>query len=131
MGNHYIISISAICNPGNGNKTVRWNRMIVAFSNVIHSFVKAAVFTIMYNLKIKFDLKLPKNYNENLEVGFTEAIDSYLRELRSTIESRHACDYFDLFITITGIEGGGGHLTKNYRNLCFIQYCHRLLVMIS
>ena len=25
-----------------------------------------------------------------------------------TIRSRHACDYFDLFITITGIEGGGG-----------------------
>ena len=25
-----------------------------------------------------------------------------------TIQSRHACDYFDLFITITSIEGGGG-----------------------
>ena len=31
--------------------------MIVAFSNVIRSIVKAAVFTITYSLKIKFDLK--------------------------------------------------------------------------
>ena len=30
-----------------------------------------------------------------------------------------------------GGGGGGGHLTKYYRNLCFIQYCHRLLVIIS
>ena len=37
---------------------------------------------------------------------FTKAIDNYLRELRGTIRSRHACDYFDLFITITGMEGG-------------------------
>ena len=52
--------------------------MIVAFSNVIHSVVKAAVFTITYSLKIKFDLKtVPKNYNENLEIGFTEAMDRH------------------------------------------------------
>ena len=31
--------------------------MIVAFSNVIHSIAKVAVFTITYSLKIKFDLK--------------------------------------------------------------------------
>ena len=48
--------------------------MIVAFSNVIHFIVKAAVFTITYSLKIKFDLK---EYNEKLEIGFTEAMERH------------------------------------------------------
>ena len=102
--------------------------MIVAFSNVIHSIVKAAVFTITCNLKIKFDLK----QFQKTTMKTWKLVSP--RPWIGTIRSRHACDYFDLFITITGIEGegggGGGHLTKNYRNLCFIQYCHRLLVMI-
>ena len=76
--------------------------MIVAFSNVIHFIVKAAVFTITYNLKIKFDLK----QFQKTTMKTWKLVSP--RPWIGTIQSRHACDYFDLFITITGIEGGGG-----------------------
>ena len=73
--------------------------MIVAFSNVIHSIVKAAVFTITYSLKIKFDLK----QFQKTTMKTWKLVSP--RPWIGTIRSRHACDYFDLFITITGIEG--------------------------
>ena len=76
--------------------------MIVAFSNVIHSIVKAAVFTITYSLKIKFDLK----QFQKTTMKTWKLVSP--RPWIGTIWSRHACDYFDLFITITGIEAGGG-----------------------
>ena len=76
--------------------------MIVAFSNVIHSIVKAAVFTITNSLKIKFDLK----QFQKTTMKTWKLVSP--RPWIGTIRSRQACDYFDLFITITGIEGGGG-----------------------
>ena len=76
--------------------------MIVAFSNVIHFIVKAAVFTITYSLKIKFDLK----QFQKTTMKTWKLVSP--RPWIGTIQSRHACDCFDLFITITGIEGGGG-----------------------
>ena len=75
--------------------------MIVAFSNVIHSIVKVAVFTITYSLKIKFDLKqFQKSTTKTWKLVSP-------RPWIGTIRSQDACDYFDLFITITGIEGWG------------------------
>ena len=76
--------------------------MIVAFSNVIHSIVKATVFTVAYGLKIKFDLK----QFQKTAIKTWKLVSP--RTWIGTIRSRHACDYFDLFITITGNEGGGG-----------------------
>ena len=76
--------------------------MIAAFSNVIHSIVKAAVFTITYSLKIKFDLKQLQKTTMKTWKRVSP------RPWIGTIWSRHACDYFDLFITITGVERGGG-----------------------
>ena len=80
--------------------------MIVAFSNVIHSIVKAAVFTITYSLKIKFDLK----QFQKTTMKTWKLVSP--RPWIGTIRSRHAFDYFDLFITITGIEGRGGAFDK-------------------
>ena len=79
--------------------------MIVAFSNVIHSIVKAAVFTITYSLKIKFDLKQVQETTMKIWKLVSP------RPWIGTIQS-HACDYFGLFITIMGIEGGGGTFHK-------------------
>ena len=76
--------------------------MIVAFSNVIHSIVKAAVFTITYNLKIKFNLK----QFQKTTMKTWKLVSP--RPWIGTIRSRHACDYFNLLITITGMGGGGG-----------------------
>ena len=75
--------------------------MIVAFSNAIHSKVKATVFTATYGLKIKFDLK----QFQKTAMKTWKLVSP--RPWIGTIWSRHACDYFDLFITITGKEGGG------------------------
>ena len=80
--------------------------MIVAFSNVTYSIVKAAVFTITYSLKIKFDLK----QFQKTAMKTWKLVSP--RPWIGTIRSRHACDYFDLFITITGIEGGKGTFDK-------------------
>ena len=49
---HYQYRISAICNPGNGNKTLVQNDC-----NVIHPMAKAVVFTMTYSLIIRLDLK--------------------------------------------------------------------------
>ena len=76
--------------------------MIVAFSNAIHSTVKATVFTVTYGLKIKFDLK----QFQKTAMKTWKLVSP--RPWIGTIRSRHACDYFDLFITITGRGGGGG-----------------------
>ena len=75
--------------------------MIVTFSNVIHSIVKAAVFTITYSLKVKFDFK----QFQKTTMKTWKLVSP--RPCIGTIRSRHACDYFDLFITIIGIERGG------------------------
>ena len=103
--------------------------MIAAFSNVIHSIVKAAVFTITYGLKIKFDLK----QFQKTAMKTWKLVSP--RPWIGTIRSRHACDYFDLFITITGIEGwgGGGHLTKKLQEPLLhpiLSYCDDLMILL-
>ena len=86
---------------------------------------KAVVFTITYSLKIKLDLKQFQKATIKTKklVSRSPWIASYVAR------SGHGMTVITLIYYHNGHREGT--LLKNYRNLCFIQYSHRLLVMIS